>query len=124
MSLDLNGKVLKVLPEQSGTGKNGAWVKQDFVVETEEQFPKKVCFSSWGDKVAEVKNLTEGEMITISFNAESREFNGKWYTDLRAWKIVKATGKAGGKVVDNQMETPPFTENDIPPDEEGDDLPF
>jgi hypothetical protein len=52
MAHELTGKVLQVLPEQTGTGRNGQWSRQDFIVETQEQFPKKVCFSAWGDKVS------------------------------------------------------------------------
>jgi len=119
MSLEVSGKVFKLLQEQSGEGKNGRWVKQEFVIETEDQFPKKVCFSTWGDKVSELKKLAEGDAVEVSFNAESREYNGRWYTDLRAWKIVKS----GGQPIDNQLDAPPLGEGDIPPDE-GDDLPF
>ena len=89
MSLEITGKVFKVLAEQTGTGKNGVWVKQDFVIETDEQFPKKAVFSAWGDKAASVKNLQSGERVKVSFNVEAREYNEKWFTDLRAWKIDK-----------------------------------
>jgi hypothetical protein len=87
MALEISGKLVSLLPEQTGTGKNGAWVKQDFVIETTEQYPKKVCFSAWADKAQMVKNLQMGQTVKVFFNAESREFNGKWYTDLRIWKI-------------------------------------
>ncbi len=119
MSLEISGKVFTLLQEQSGEGKNGRWVKQEFVIETEDQFPKKVCFSTWGDKVAEVKKLAEGDTVEVSFNVESREYSGRWYTDLRAWKIVKSSGQSA----ENKQDTPPFNEADIPP-EEADDLPF
>ena len=118
MSLEVSGKVVQVLEEQSGEGRNGRWVKQDFVIETEDQYPKKVCFSSWGDKAEEVKKLSEGDAVTVGFNVESREYNGRWYTDLKAWKIQK------GGSTSSQTSAPPITENDIPPSEEGDDLPF
>lgn len=120
MSLEISGKVVSLLQEQSGEGKNGRWVKQDFVIETDDQFPKKVCFSSWGDKVDEVKKLKAGEAVTISFNAESREYNGRWYTDLRAWKIAKSSATP----VNNDNDIPGFNEADIPPEQEDDDLPF
>jgi hypothetical protein len=120
MSLEVNGKVLVILPEQTGQGKNGTWVKQDFVIETEDQFPKKACFSVWGDKVSEIRNLKIGEQVSVSFNIESREFNNKWYTDLRAWKISKSSGKSANIPSD----LPPITENDIPDDDQGGDLPF
>jgi len=87
MALDLSGRVVQILSEQTGTGKNGQWSKQDFIIETEEQYPRKVCFSAWGEKVSMIKSLKTGTLVKVSFNVESREFNGKWYTDLRLWKI-------------------------------------
>jgi hypothetical protein len=87
MALEISGKVKLILSEQTGTGKNGQWSKQDFVIETEEQFPRKVCFSAWGEKLSMVKALKPEALVKVSFNVESREFNGKWYTDLRVWKI-------------------------------------
>lgn len=120
MALEISGKVIVILPEQTGNGKNGAWVKQDFVIETTEQYPKKVCFSSWGDKAALVKNLSVGTSVKVSFNAESREFNGKWYTDLRIWKLESSASKSA--------EAPNHNENDeyFSSSEEAntDDLPF
>jgi hypothetical protein len=83
MALELSGRVLQVLSEQTGTGKNGQWSKQDFVIETEEQYPRKVCFSAWGEKISMIKSLKKDTVVKVSFNVESREFNGKWYTDLR-----------------------------------------
>lgn len=93
MALEISGKIITVLTEQTGSGKNGVWVRQDFVVETEEQYPKKVCFSAWGDKAAQVKTLQPGQQVKVSFNVESREFNGKWYTDLRIWKLDTQSSK-------------------------------
>src|SRR5512145_1365327 len=94
MALEISGKVMQILPEQTGTGKNGQWVKQDFIIETQEQYPKKVCFSAWGDKALQVKSLKTDTLVNVSFNAESREYNGRWYTDLRAWKIDTAFASA------------------------------
>jgi len=121
MSLEVKGKVVKILPEQTGQGRNGVWVKQEFVIETMEQFPKKACFSAWGDKTTAIKQLIQGDEVMVSFNIESREYNERWYTDLRAWKIVKDSQTTSNQ---NMNEMPPIGENDIPP--EGDDtgLPF
>ena len=119
MNLEISGKVIMTLPEQTGQGKNGAWVKQEFVIETEEQFPKKVCFSAWGDKASDIKNLTKGDKVTVSFNVESREFNNKWYTDLRIWKIIKS-----GSVESSSNDLPPISDKDIPFDDQEGDLPF
>ncbi len=117
MNLEVSGHVFKILPELTGQGRNGVWVKREFVIETEEQYPRKISFSTWGDKTAELKNLEVGDKVKVSFNAESREYNERWYTDLRAWRIEKET------VANVQNEMPPISEADIPPETE-DDLPF
>jgi hypothetical protein len=88
-------------------------------LETPGQFPKKVCISLWGEKVDENK-LSPGEKITASINIESREYNGRWYTDVRAWKIQKDSGAAS-----NRNAPPPPAEDSFVPDSTGsDDLPF
>lgn len=90
--LSIKGKVIKVLPELSGTSQAGkTWVKQDFVIEEiEGSYPKKICFTGFGDKVVPVvKTLTVGQEVEVYFNAESREYNDKYFTQLNAWKISK-----------------------------------
>jgi hypothetical protein len=129
MALEIAGKVIALLPEQTGTGKNGNWVKQDFVIETTaEQFPKKVCFSSWGDKAALVKNLQTGQTVKVSFNVESREFNGKWYTDLRIWKLETNSGTSENQSV-NDNDAPFINEKqdfltNLDDDDKNGGLPF
>ena len=84
--MQITAKLSAILPEQTGNGKNGTWKKQDIIVETEGQYPKKVCISLWGEKYD--RNLLKvGSKLTISFDIESREFNGKWYTDVKGWKV-------------------------------------
>lgn len=87
MNYEAQGVIVQLLPEQTGTGKNGQWIKKDFVIETKDQYPKKISFSAWGDKAEQLKTLSVGQSVNVAFNIESREFNGKWYTDLRIWKI-------------------------------------
>jgi hypothetical protein len=125
MALEITGKLYKILAEQTGAGKNGNWVKQEFVIETTEQYPKKVCCSVWGDKVEALKNFQPGDQIKVSFNLESREYNERWYTDIRAWKIEKQSGS-----VENSP-APKAEKNNFPgdvstfsADSESDDLPF
>jgi len=103
MAMDVNGKLIKILPQQSGSSGRGNWVKQEFIIETTEQYPKKVCMSLWGDKADLLKNYKLGDELKVSFNVESREYNERWYTDIRAWKIEPAGaakpsgGKSGGQ---------------------------
>lgn len=90
--MEIIGKLLQKLPLQSGIGRTGnSWQKQEFVVETIEQYPKKVCANLWGDKVDMLDTVNIGDTVKVSFSLESREFNGKWYTDVKAWKIELST---------------------------------
>lgn len=116
--MQLTAKLIQVLTLQTGTGKNGQWKKQDIIVETEGQFPKKVCISIWGDKINE-SQLQVGSNLSISFDVESREYNGKWYTDVKAWKIEAAgAAKAGTPTTDGQEY---FGDGEM---ESKEDLPF
>jgi hypothetical protein len=77
----------EILAPIEGQGANGTWKRQDIIVETHEQFPKKVCISIWGDKV-NVQELVVGQPYSIDVNIESREYNGRWFTDVKAWKMT------------------------------------
>lgn len=105
-----------MLPLQSGEGRNGPWKKQDFIMETQGQFPKKVCVSLWGDRIDQADIHIE-ENIKIYADIESREFNGKWYTDVKAWKVEKVL--APMEIPGEQALGPALT-----PEEPVDDLPF
>lgn len=83
--MELTGKIIKVLPMQSGAGKNGTWNKQEVVIETSEQYPKKVCIAFWGDKASTVFNI--GSVLHVGINIESREYNGRYFTEVKGWKI-------------------------------------
>ena len=88
--MEVIGKFVKTLPEQTGVGKNGEWVNAGFVVETSEQYPKNLAFSARKDDVVEVvRELSIGDMIKVFFSAESREYNERWYTELKAFRIDK-----------------------------------
>jgi len=115
--MEITGTVVSLLPLQTGQGKNGVWKKQEFILETPGQFPKKVCLSLWGEKVDE-NRINIGEKITASINIESREYNGRWYTDVRAWKISKGEG--------SQKSEAPAVDASFAPDASSgsDDLPF
>lgn len=91
--MELEGKILQINPLQSGEGKNGSWKKQEFIVETKSQYPKKVCVTAWGDKIDQF-SLKESEDVKVSIELESREYNSRWYTDVRAWKVERIGGAA------------------------------
>lgn len=90
MALDIKCKLVNKLQVQKGSSARGPWSKQEFIVETQESYPRKICMNVWGDdKVAELEGFNPGESLVVSVNIESREFNGRWYTDVRAWRIQK-----------------------------------
>lgn len=93
--MEINGKIVQVLNEQSGTGRNGVWRKRDYILETKGQYPKKVCITVWGDKIDQF-GLQVGEEVTLGIEIESREYNGRWYTDVKGWKAEKIHGTASG----------------------------
>jgi uncharacterized protein DUF3127 len=119
MSNQVTGRIIKMLPLQTGVGRNGAWVKQDFVIETTEQYPKKVCLSTWGDKASNMDSYHPGEVVKVSFNPESREYNDKWFTELKVWKIERE-GEQQQKPTDPVKESPKKPQVADP----SDDLPF
>lgn len=126
MAIDIKCRLVGKLQVQNGNSARGAWCKQDFIVETIETYPRKICMNVWGeDKVAELSGYNIGENLTISVNIESREFNGRWYTDVRAWRIQResAAQNAGVQGAAADLAADPFIGVGADGDDEG-DLPF
>ena len=99
--MEIKGTIIHALPEVSGVSKAGnAWKKKEYVLEnTEGQFPRKVAFTCFGDNADKI-NLQVGQVATIYFDIESREFNGRWYTDIRCWRADdEAPGAPAGAPV-------------------------
>lgn len=86
--MEIIGKLTQILPKQSGESARGTWVRGGFVIETQEQFPKSVAFTMFGeDKAAMIDAIPVGTEIKVHFSPESREYQGRWYTDLRCFRI-------------------------------------
>ena len=135
--MEIIGKLILKLPMQSGISKTGnSWQKQEFVIETLEQFPRKICANMWGERTAVIETLNIDDKVVMSFDLESREFNGKWYTDVKAYKLEAVTTNPQAP---QTMQTPqtqqtpinPPPANELPQEfdtgtDEGmnDDLPF
>jgi len=84
--MEITGKIIVALPEVGGTSAKGnPWKKREYVLETQETYPKKVFFNFFGDRVDQYP-LQVGQVVKISFDIDSREYNGRWYVDVRAWK--------------------------------------
>jgi len=93
--MEVTGKIILALPEMTGVSKAGnPWKKREYVLETFESYPRKIHFDFFGEK-ADQFQLQVGQNIKLSFDIESREYNGRWYTDLRAWRAdVEVPGAA------------------------------
>jgi hypothetical protein len=86
--MEVVGKIIQVLPIQEGVGRNGnPWKLQGYVLETLDQYPRKVHFEVFGEDRIKMNPCDVDQLVTVSFDIESREFNGRWYTSIRAWKI-------------------------------------
>lgn len=126
--MEIEGKIVQILAPQTGTSAKGEWKKQEFIVETQEQYPRKVCVGVFNDKIP-LSSFNEGAMVKVYVNVESREFNGKWYTNINGWKIELQGEGAAASAAD--MPPPP----PVPPssnaaddwnsaEDSSDDLPF
>ena len=129
--MEITGKIIAVLPEQGGVSKNGnEWKKQEYVLETHDQYPKKVCFQLFGaDRIAQAA-IQPGEELTVSFDIESREYMGKWYTNINAWKVERpaaaTANPASADITPDNIVTSgaPMAAPDFGPSNPVDDLPF
>lgn len=118
MGLELEGKIIEIIPEVTGQSQKGAWVSQDFVLQTQEDYPKTVCFSIFGrDKIAEA-NLGIGDVVNVGINIESRNFKGRYYTSVKAWRVRKI----GSAPQQTQKAAP--QQQTVSTVDSGDDLPF
>ena len=120
--MEIKGRLVKILPPVTGQGRGGEWKKQDFVIDVDgTTYPRKACFSVWGDKV-NIEAIVEGTLLNVFFDVESREYQGKWFTNLTAWKVETLDDS---QQVENMPPMPPmevYQAEDQPPMK--DDLPF
>lgn len=122
--MDFEGTVLTVLPVVKGTNARGEWIKQEVIFEQPGEFNRKICVGFWGDKAAEAGTLRPGEVVNISANVESREFNGRWYTDVRAWRMTRKAPAAAAPAPDVLPPLDAFVPEEPADSKEVDDLPF
>ncbi len=125
--MEISGKIIKKLDAVTGNSARGEWKKQEFIIETEDKYPKQVCISAWAEKVDELTKFNIEDKVKLSLNAESREYNGRWYTDLRFWKI-EMIGATTSNTSNNSGPAPaaPVVEDfsNFDSNQESDDLPF
>jgi hypothetical protein len=133
--MEITGKVVRLGALTEGTSARGPWRKQDLIIETEEQFPKTVCLTCWTNQIDEIQKFAPGQTIKAQIDLSSREFNGKWYTDVRVWRfepIGATTAPVAAPAQPMQQptmhQTPPaaapVTDYFPPAEDSVDDLPF
>ena len=131
--MEITGKVVRLGGLTEGVGARGPWRKQDLIIETDEQFPKTVCLTCWTNQIDEIQNMVPGQAIRAQIDISSREFNGKWYTDVRVWRFDPVNAPASAPMAAQPQQpvhqTPPAAapapqESYFGGDNNGDDLPF
>ena len=104
--MEMTGVVIAVLPERSGTSQRGEWKSQSFVIETQEQYPKHLCFEVFGaDRIAQF-NIKGGEKITVQFDIDARQYQDRWFNSIKAWNVIRPGQQApvqGGYNVGNHQ---------------------
>ncbi len=121
--MDFIGKVIAVLPTKSGVSKStgNPWMVQEYVVESNEMYPKKMCFSVFGEDKIKQFDIKMGEELTVSFDIDANEWQGRWFNSIRAWKVERSSMDQGAPV-------PPPTEEMMADfnasSDTTDDLPF
>lgn len=87
--MEMTGVVIAILPERSGTSQRGEWKSQSFVIETQEQYPKHLCFEVFGaDRIAQF-NIKCGETITVQFDIDARQYQDRWFNSIKAWNVIR-----------------------------------
>jgi hypothetical protein len=138
--MEIQGKVIAVLPERSGVSARGEWKSQTYVIETQEQYPKKMAFDVFGaDRLAQF-NIHSGEVINVSFDIDAHEYQGRYFNQIRAWNVTKVSQQAAQQAMASSanaagVANPTNQQNLFPPAQQSaqqqaqqrgnsDDLPF
>lgn len=116
--MELQGRIIQVMPISSGVSRNGnKWQRREFILETPGQYPKKVCLQLFGDRVNQYP-VSVGQDVKVSFEIESREYQGRWYSSITAWKV-----EYSGNATDIPQTLPP-PHYDATPADSDDEFPF
>lgn len=131
--MEITGKIIHVLPERSGTSARGEWKAQSFVIETRDQYPRKMVFDVFGAERLQRFNIKSGDEVTVFFDIDAHEYQGRWFNNIRAFDVqrldaaaAQAAGQAAAAAPQTTQAAPaPFAP--AQPDAAGestDDLPF
>jgi len=131
--MEITGKIITALEPRSGQSRTtgNMWMSQEYVIETSEQYPKRMCFNVWGEDKIKLFNIQIGQEYTVSFDINAREYQGRWYNDIRAWKVEAPQAAAAPVVGATPVVDAPFAPAESQPaadfgsgESQTDDLPF
>lgn len=128
--MEIQGRIIAVLPLREGTSSKGAWMSQEYVVETHEQYPKKLVFNVFGEDKINQFAIKQGEELKVSFDIDAHEYNGRWFNNIRAWSVQRmgntAVQQPQPSAVNNQPTQTQVNPQQTAPQQQGqsDDLPF
>ena len=131
--MEITGKITYVLPERSGTSARGEWKAQSFVIETEDNYPRKMVFDVFGAERLQTFNIKVGDKVKVSFDIDAHEYQGRWFNNIRAYDVLHldaAAAQAAGQAAAAAPQTTQAAPAPFPPaqpdaaGESTDDLPF
>lgn len=128
--MEISGKIIAAMEPRGGVSARtgNSWKIQEFVLETQEQYPRKCMFNVFGEDKLREMNIQVGDELIVSFDIDAREYNGRWYNDIRAWKVERKSAAATASPMEAPMPTDipaptaPFGTNEG--DNLSDELPF
>lgn len=122
MSFEVSGKIIAVLDKKSGVSNTtgSQWSVQQYVIETQEQYPKRLCLEVFGEDRIKSFNIQNGEEVTVFFDIDAREYQGRWYNSFRAWKVERVNHIQDAQIQNGTSENTPFddpfgSKDDLPP---------
>lgn len=129
--MDLTGRIIAVLPANSGVSARtgNPWMSQEYVIEVPGQYPRKCVFRLFGEDRIKQFNIQMGEDVTVSFDIDAHEYNGRWFNEIRAYNVARGAAApvaAAQSPFPPQQDAAPFPPAQEAPAEGGstDDLPF
>lgn len=123
--MELTGKIIDVMEPKSGisTKTGNPWMIQEYVIEVPGQYPRRCVFTVYGEDKIKQMNIQNGEDLTVQFNIDARQNNGRWFNDIRAYNVIREQ-VAQSPIIGTDNETTPFPPFPVTDGEDADDLPF
>lgn len=114
--MEISGKIIAALEKRTGVAKasGNTWVAQEYVIETQGEYPKRMCFEVFGEQRIKEFNIQVMDTLTVSFDIDAREYNGRWYNSMRAWKVTREALPTPSAIVTAPESLPLPPINDLP----------